>query len=326
MNAIPIPIGEATDPGPHAKPEGATALQWPSLLALLRHMRTSPVNLGRMVSVGLAYVRARALRPGLEQQLRGSTLLGVVLQRGTEAFTPLVRELADRRLSLSRRFEVFAHSVLGTEQMLSAAALRELHQGRRVVLLSHEDCQIDLGPNEYSMEEGLWSVTLRGAQGVRLSSVSFSVLPGQRLMLGCVQGPKLSEALALDEIRRATHAFHGLRPPHVVLAVLKVLARLAGQQLLGVDLHVKARLRRRLLRSSYHFDYRAFWGEQGGTLNADGHWVLPLDDGGQRLLSEVPSKKRSMYRRRNELLASLPLRLQPHLAPSLSLALERAAA
>jgi len=292
------------------------ARDWPSLSALLRHMRTSPVNLGRRFAIGWAHVRARRLWPALAWQLRESPLLEVVLQRGTEAFTPLVRELADRRLSLAERFEVYVLSVQAVEQLLCAAAQDELRQGRRVVLLSQDGFQIDLGANEYSMEEGLWSVTLRGAQGVRLSTASLSFLPGNRLLVGCVQGPKMSDALALGEIRRATHAFHGLRPPHLVLAVLKALARWGGQQLLGVDLRVKARVRRHTLRKGYHFDYRTFWGELGGTLSENDHWELPLDGSEQRQLSEVPAKKRSMYRRRNEWLANLSLQLQPHFAPS----------
>lgn len=302
------------------------ARDWPALAELLRHMRTGPVNLGRRLAIGWAHVRARRLWPVLAWRLRESPLLEVLLQRGTEAFTPLVRELADRRLSLAERFEVYALSVRVVEQLLCAAAQGELRQGRRVVLLSQDGFQIDFGVNEYSMEEGLWSVTLRGAEGVRLSSASLSCLPGNRLLVGCVQGPKLSDALALGEIRRATHAFHGLRPPHLVLAVLKALARCGAQQLLGVDLRVKARLRRRALRQGYRFDYRTFWGELGGTLNGDGHWALPLDGSEQRQLSEVPAKKRSMYRRRNEWLANLPLQLQSHLAPSLRPPMGRTAA
>lgn len=324
-NVISMAPAADSRAGVAASPSGG-ALAWPSLSALLRHMRTSPVNLGRSLTMAVSHVRARRLWSGLTGQLRESPLLEAVLQRGTEAFTPLVRELADRRLSLAERFEVYALSVQTADRLLSVTAQDELRQGRRVVLLAQDGFQIDLGVNEYSMEEGLWSVTLRGAEGVRLSTASLSFLPGDRLLVGCVQGPKMSDALALGEIRRATHAFHGLRPPHLVLAVLKALARCGGQQLLGVDLRVKARLRRHKLRQGYHFDYRTFWGELGGTLNGDGHWVLPLDDSEQRQLSEVPAKKRSMYRRRNEWLANLAPRLRPHLAPSLRPPVDRTAA
>jgi uncharacterized protein VirK/YbjX len=61
-------------------------------------------------------------------------------------------------------------------------------------------------------------------------------------------------------------------------------------------------------------------------LNENGHWVLPLNGSEQRQLSEVPAKKRGMYRRRNEWLANLAPQLRPHLAPALCPPVDRTAA
>lgn len=277
-------------------------------------MRTRPANVGRLVSVSSAYLRGWALRDRFERRLQTGRLFLAVQRRGAEAFTPLFRELVDRRFTLRDRFEIYAHDVRCAEAAFSAATAQALQQGRRVPVLVHEAFHIDLGVNEYSLEEGLWSLTLRSAAGRRLSSVSFSFLHDRRILIGSVQGPKMSDEEALAEIRQATHAFHGLRPPHLVLALLKTLARLCRQQLLGVDPRVKARLRRKLWRDgSYHFDYRAFWAEQGGVAGDSGYWLLPTEMA-LRPLSEVPSKKRAMYRRRGELLAGFEPGLLKHLA------------
>lgn len=302
-------------PAPVALPHGSASSSpvcWPSLRGLLRHMRTRPTNLGRVVTVGALYLRARGWRQSFEQRVDASVLFGALQRRGTEAFAPLYRALLDRRFGLRTRFEVYAHDVRTAETWWGPTVTQVLSQGLREPLLVLEGFQLDLGVNEYSMEEGLWSLTLRSAAGRRLSSASFSFLPGNRILVGSVQGPKMDDQAALAEIREATHTFHGLRPPHLVLALLKVLACHCRHRLLGIDPQVKARLRRLPWSRPYHFDYRTFWQEQGGTLAEDGYWQLPTLMP-SRPLAEVPARKRAMYRRRAALLAALPAALRDRL-------------
>ena len=290
-----------------------TPVHWPSLKGLLRHMRTKPTNIGRFTLITAAFLRSYSHRQRFEAQVSASLVFSALQRRGAEAYTPLFRALLDKRFSMAERFDVYLHSVERAESLLSPGAALTLHSGERITLVSVDGFSVDFGCNEYSMEEGLWGMTLRSPAGHRLSTVSFSFLQGNRMLIGSVQGPKMSDEAALADIRTATHTLHGLRPPHFLMAVLKCFAAQGGQQLLGIDPGVKARLRRWPWSKPYHFDYRAFWTEQGGE-PVDGHyWRLSLANE-VRPLEEVPSKKRAMYRRRGELLQSLPLRMQPHLA------------
>jgi uncharacterized protein VirK/YbjX len=155
-----------------------------------------------------------------------------------------------------------------------------------------------------SFHEGLWQLGLVDAAGERTYSLGFGFLRDGTLLVGNVQGPSLgTDGLAL--IRRATAAAEGLRPPYLLLHVLRHLARRWGvADLRGIDPehHVKGRWN--LRRTRLQFDYRAFWQESGATQRPDGHWQLPLVLA-MRGPEDVPSKRRAMYRRRQSLLAQV---------------------
>jgi uncharacterized protein VirK/YbjX len=108
----------------------------------------------------------------------------------------------------------------------------------------------------------------------------------------------------MDGIRTLTRAAEGLRPPHLVIESLRALCRRWKVDLVGVDPehHAKRRWHQRELHVA--FDYRAFWTDLGAVRRADGNWAIPLLRP-PRDLADVPAKRRAMYRRRAELLASL---------------------
>ena len=132
-------------------------------------------------------------------------------------------------------------------------------------------------------------------------------------MIGSVQGAHCQDERAMQGIRDATRAAEGLRPPHLLVEVLRVLCRRGQQTLSAIDPahHVKKRWHQRLLQVS--FDYRGFWTALGGQLQASGFWSLPSQRK-LRDLADVPPKRRAMYRRRAGLLEALPCQLL-HLAP-----------
>jgi uncharacterized protein VirK/YbjX len=180
-------------------------------------------------------------------------------------------------------------------------------------LLTHGITLLELGDhtrvvlslNDVSFHEGLWQIGLVGADGVRLYSIGFGVTDARTILMGNVQGPSLKDE-GLDRIRDATHSAHGMRPPHLLVHTLRVLAaRWDATALHGVDPenHVKGRWN--LRDSRLRFDYRAFWAEHEGVrADAGGNWSLPLDTA-LRPLEEVPTKRRAMYRRRYAMLEAL---------------------
>jgi uncharacterized protein VirK/YbjX len=178
-----------------------------------------------------------------------------------------------------------------------------LTQGITLVELT-DQTRVVLSLNDVSFHEGLWQIGLIGADGVRLYSIGFGFTDTRTLLMGNVQGPSLKDD-GLDRIRDVTHAAHGMRPPHLLVHTLRVLAAQWGAtRLCGVDPenHVKGRWN--LRASRLRFDYRAFWAEHEGARAEDGNWSLPLGTA-MRPLEEVPTKRRAMYRRRYAMLEAL---------------------
>jgi len=254
--------------------------------------------LGRLVLTWRT--RGRLLR-----ELGGLTLGEALFRARPRAFYPLMNHLIDRRMDGRARLRttlaslrVVCGSVGGEDNVRSllthGVTLLELGDATRLVL----------SLSDVSFHEGLWQVGLVGADGVRLYSIGFGFTDAGTLLMGNVQGPSLKDE-GLDRIRDATHAAHGMRPPHLLVHALRVLAAHWGAtRLLGVDPenHVKGRWN--LRGSRLRFDYRAFWCEHEGVRDAGGNWSLPLDTA-QRPLEEVPTKRRAMYRRRYAMLEAL---------------------
>lgn len=281
-------------------------IRWPSLRELLHFFDTRPSNLGRRLALHCVMLRARRHRALLERGLAPTPLGERLLGQGPAGFAPLYKAFIDKRLGLRARFEQYHHNLVAAGRLFGALACAGIAAGQRVVLLRCGDFSVELGHNENCLQEGLWSLSLRDAQGLLLSHLSFSLLNGARLLVGSVQGPKLRDEQALAGIRHATHRCHGLRPPYLLLIVLKQPAARWGLSLQGVEPAHKARKRRfTVRRDCLFFDYRGFWAANGGVLGRDGRWHLALAIE-LRDPADAPAKKRAMYKRRAELVADMP--------------------
>ncbi|MFD1555828.1 VirK/YbjX family protein [Paraburkholderia silviterrae] len=117
-------------------------------------------------------------------------------------------------------------------------------------------------------------------------------------LIGGLQGPAGADR---ERVREATRACHGLRPKAAVIEAVSELCRMARiDALTGVTkkTHVSA-----ATAIQFGADYDGFWREQGGV-EVDGRFVLPLRPY-HRDVSEVPSKRRAEFRRRQTLIADL---------------------
>jgi uncharacterized protein VirK/YbjX len=137
----------------------------------------------------------------------------------------------------------------------------------------------------------------------RAFTVSFSLsrYPETELFIGGLQGRNSEEALHL--YRELTKDFAGMRPRDFILEMLRLLALKIGVR----HIHAVAD-DRKISRHKYFgekgasgFFYDDAWRDRSGQRVADTHFELPLK-GSRRPLEEVSSKKRSMYRRRYEML------------------------
>lgn len=169
--------------------------------------------------------------------------------------------------------------------------------------------------------EGELSVILSDSRGTMLAEITLTFC--QRfeedcLIIGGLQGPNTPDALTV--IRHATKQLHGIFPKKVVLeAVLLIGQFFQVKRAYAVtnSNHVYQSLRYTNRQKQIVADYDAFWEASGGTRTRDNYYQLPpvLK---RKNLEDVPSKKRSEYRKRFELLDEVNRELTVSLMSSIN--------
>ena len=284
-------------------PGAAGPLAWPDARTMFAN--AFELGLERRVKYAWRLLLTWQVRAGLLRSLAGREAAEALFRAQPRAFYPLMNHLIDRRLGADARLRATLASLeVVAGSVGDQAAVRQLLTAGVTLLTLGDDTRVVLSLNDVSFHEGLWQVGLVGADGVRLYSIGFGFADAGTLLIGNVQGPSLKDE-GLDRIRDVTHAAHGMRPAHLLVHVLRLLAaRWGATRLRGVDPenHIKGRWN--LRDSRLRFDYRAFWAEHEGVRDTDGNWALGLATA-QRPIEEVPTKRRAMYRRRYAMLESL---------------------
>ena len=147
--------------------------------------------------------------------------------------------------------------------------------------------------------EGYWVLELwHKPRNELVYLLTFAKL-GEALLISVVQGPNFDGSKEM--VKQLTKTCHGLRPAYLMVETMKALTKALGfNQLLGIP--QKYQNKSRFIQSSHYVvDYDAIFAESGGQLK--GYWELPLEI--DRNLDDVPSKKRSMYRKRYAMLDDL---------------------
>ena len=295
---------------------------WPDLAQMRSATHTRRSNLGRQLKLAWALLSALPHRAQFHQVLRQHPHWLPLFSQQPRSFEPLLQSFIDRRYRTAQRFAHLQHDLASATQAFGAATCARIARGERVELWHLTGVgPVCLEANRVCRREGLWSLGLWTDAGLRLCQLSFSVLRGDRLTIGSVQGAPAHDAQAMQGVRDATHAAAGLRPPHLLVELLRVLCQRGCLALQGVDPqhHVKRRWHQRVLAVS--FDYCGFWAGLGGQRLANGFWSLPAQRP-PRDLADVPAKRRAMYRRRSALLDAVSGQLMhlPGLAQPVPLA------
>ena len=146
----------------------------------------------------------------------------------------------------------------------------------------------------------------------RVACVTFSIVnigDAPRLHIGCLQGPPRASGKAL--VKQATRDFHGMRPKNVLIDALYTLAgSWSIQRIVAVG------NQQRIMGGGcdqVRADYDSFWQELGGKELPGEHYQLPAALH-HRSLDEVPSQRRSEYRRRQALRQTLAAQIFESLA------------
>ncbi len=187
---------------------------------------------------------------------------------------------------------------LSTHETLVVASLEDIRPGLRLVL--------DRAAWFSREGELVLNIFLHDK---RLFSLAFSVGldAGQSVVrVGALQGVR--DENILDLYRDLTKEMHGLRPRDLLLDALRMMC-----SVIGITKILAIADRNRQHRNVYfgqaksqklEGDYDAVWTEQGGVCRDSGFFEFSSKIE-FRDMEDIPSKKRSMYRRRYEFLAAL---------------------
>lgn len=211
---------------------------------------------------------------------------------------PLVHRFLDKRFNSQQRFNAICENLLFLPQQLAHLNpplwQQPLSFGEVI-----PDFEILLNINEHQPMEGYWALELRyKPENQLIYLLTFGKLD-DALLIAVVQGPNFEGSKEI--VKQLTKACHGLRPAYLMVEVMKGLTQILGyHKLFGIP--QKYQNKSRLVQSKrYVVDYDAIFSEAGGSQND--YWILPLES--DRNLDDIPSKKRSMYRKRFAMLDSL---------------------
>lgn len=135
---------------------------------------------------------------------------------------------------------------------------------------------------------------------------------GWEILVGGVQGGHSEKSK--EDIKAATHCFHGFRPKHLLVHLLREIAATWGISriyAIGDEAHC-LRCARYRGRIEFKSSYDELWMESDGQPVANGFYSLPIVQH-RRPLEDVPSRKRSQYRKRYALMDSVDAEIRDKL-------------
>lgn len=216
-------------------------------------------------------------------------------------FNPLLTTYCDKRFSAAQRFDAITQHLNMAEEKLGLSLCERLLKEQSILLSQlSEDLSLNLSLNFIDPFEGYFAINIRNQKGERIYDASFTFLAPNKLLIASMQGPRHGNTQEL--VKQATKDLHGVRPMFMLMNVFRELAKFWQCDLVGIP-HKSQGKYRLSARSKILFNYDEFWQENLGTYHAP-YWQLPL--GVERKpLEEIASKKRSMYRKRYEMLDQL---------------------
>lgn len=173
--------------------------------------------------------------------------------------------------------------------------------------LEDEPCRLTLDQPTWLDSDGPLCISLWVGFD-RVFSISFCLsdgATGRTAYVGGIQGRRSEQAL--DQNRALTKAAHGTRPRDLIFEFFRMLLpHLGVTQMKGVADGSRYQLTKRAMltvgtNDKALSDYDEIWESRGGVLGQDGFFVIPVAIS-RRDISDIPAKKRGMYKKRYALL------------------------
>ncbi|WP_245853760.1 VirK/YbjX family protein [Necropsobacter massiliensis] len=212
----------------------------------------------------------------------------------------LLAKYCDKRFGIRRRFGAITANFMLAEQKFSYAKAQSLIQEESLRLATlTEALDLYLNINKIDPFEGFFSLNIINSHKESMYDASFAFLPPNTLLITSIQGPHGAQAQSL--IRETTKNLHGMRPMFMLINAFQLLSETLNCELCGIPHKNQAKYRwndsTKLL-----FNYDEFWRENGGVYDKSrGYWLLPRNLE-RKCPTMIPSKKRSMYRKRYAML------------------------
>ena len=213
---------------------------------------------------------------------------------------PLVHRFLDKRFNHKQRFEAMLDNLQFLPQHFEQQQLAPLWKASMSFGEVVEDFEIRLNINEHQAMEGFWALELRHKLEDRLVYLLTFGKLSDSLLIAVIQGPNFEGSKEL--VKTLTKKCHGLRPAYLMVEAMKALTTTLGYKtLLGIP--QKYQNKSRFVQSKrYVVNYDAIFSESAGELGE--YWQLPLTIETKKL-EDIPSNKRSMYRKRYAMLENL---------------------
>lgn len=224
----------------------------------------------------------------------------------------LLSKYCDQRFDVNQRLQALQQNMLMTEKVFNPTLLNQLLIENQQICLVELSPELDLylSVNHIDPYEGFLALNIQDKKGQHIYDASFTLLEPNKLLVASIQGPNSDNAQ--DLIKQATKQLQGARPMFLLVDAFRLVAQALGLELIGIAHKNQAKYRWND-RSKLLFNYDQFWQENRAELNGEGYWQLPLHIE-RKSLEDVPSKKRSMYRKRFEMYDQMAQQIEQHLA------------
>lgn len=212
----------------------------------------------------------------------------------------------DRLLKSQERLELIQYNLSFISKLPHALFERLLKQ-EEIILFKREKFEIVLKING-TFEEGFFALEIK-TERIRIYGTSFCFIPEKAntaLLIASLQGLSQGEKIK-EMIRLVTKQCFGLRPQILLVELMRLVLQYKGYSaLLGIPQILQVRYAPFGNKKGYFVDYDAIWEECGGVKQGR---YFDLTQEKRKSLEEIPSQKRSMYKKRFAFLEELELSL-----------------
>ena len=228
--------------------------------------------------------------------------LNKILLDNPRQYGKIFRPYLRRGLKVSERILYIRNHYEVTKKYWNENLIKSVYYDRKLVLCGcQESIFVALSRGRGYEKEGEVSLGIFNPQ--KVLSINFNFLIDKNakneILIGCMQAASNSGLDTQENIRNLTKKMHGMRPQAILIAILSEIAILHEVKKISA-INALSHVRGKRIKTNLD----AFWRDLGGGMVEEGLYSLPISYQRKKIES-VPSKKRSMYKKRYLMLDDL---------------------